>query len=390
MGPTHLPTDGARDLRWDFIRGLALFTIFIDHNRWLVPFQRHWLSDVTFGRFSFMDAADVFFFLSGFVSGLVYTKTLHLRGFAACQKKALRRSFELYATQAALCLVCFALLQYASGSYAAESTWAHYLRANASPWAALLNALKLGGESPIVEILSDYIIFIALAPLALCLLRRSRWLFVLLSLGVYAAAQGAVTVDHARRAFNPLAWQAIFFAGLFLGHAQATGQELWRPSAAVVAASAAGLVLIAAVRLAPGNLAAWLLHTDALAHLIPRELPLTGKHNLEPLRMFNLALWVMVVPAFGPAARMLRTRAAAVAIRCGQQSLAVFSAGIILNYVGVALLGTTSAHLFAKVVFTVLGCGVLVLTALLWQRLKAYRPNLAALGKAAEPERHPA
>src|SRR5437773_3619730 len=118
-----VPLSAGRDLRIDFIRGLALLMIFIDHNRCLVPNQHHWLSDYTLGRYSFIDAADVFVLLSGCVSGMVYSRILRSQSLTACVKKALRRCVQLHISQVSLLLICFTLVHSAHHSYLA-GTWA--------------------------------------------------------------------------------------------------------------------------------------------------------------------------------------------------------------------------------------------------------------------------
>jgi hypothetical protein len=64
----------ARDLRIDFLRGLALLAIFIDHIPW------NPLSRFTPQALGLSDAAEAFVFMSGIVSGIAYSKVLLSRG----------------------------------------------------------------------------------------------------------------------------------------------------------------------------------------------------------------------------------------------------------------------------------------------------------------------
>ena len=59
-------TATGRDLRLDFFRGLALFSIFIDH----IP--NNVLGQFTMQAAGFSDAAEVFIFISGYAAGMVY------------------------------------------------------------------------------------------------------------------------------------------------------------------------------------------------------------------------------------------------------------------------------------------------------------------------------
>src|SRR5438093_5208456 len=64
-----------RDLRLDFFRGLALFSIFIDHVDWNSPVAQFTLQSV-----GFSDAAEVLIFISGYTAGMVYGRAITHRG----------------------------------------------------------------------------------------------------------------------------------------------------------------------------------------------------------------------------------------------------------------------------------------------------------------------
>jgi len=102
-----------RDLRLDFFRGVALLWIFIDHIR------GNYLAAITLQRFSFIDAAEIFIFISGYVSRLVYTTAYMRSGFWGCFTKAARRCLQLYAAQVVVFLgSCIVLHQFAiRGTY---------------------------------------------------------------------------------------------------------------------------------------------------------------------------------------------------------------------------------------------------------------------------------
>jgi hypothetical protein len=66
-----------RDLRIDFLRGLALLFIFIDH----IP--DNGLAHFTLRNFGFADAAEVFVLLAGFSAVLAYQRSFEREGFRA-------------------------------------------------------------------------------------------------------------------------------------------------------------------------------------------------------------------------------------------------------------------------------------------------------------------
>src|SRR4051794_34910580 len=85
-----VPAAGARDLRLDFFRGLALFFIFIDH----IPDNT--LSYFTLQAVGFCDAAEVFIFISGYTAALVYGRTMLSRGALFAGAQVGRRVWQLY------------------------------------------------------------------------------------------------------------------------------------------------------------------------------------------------------------------------------------------------------------------------------------------------------
>ncbi len=86
----------SRDFRLDFLRGIALLVVLIDHIEAQTPIAliRAW----TPRTICFFDGADAFVFLSGLVFGRVFRTKLVQDGFLACQTKAIRRALRIYAT----------------------------------------------------------------------------------------------------------------------------------------------------------------------------------------------------------------------------------------------------------------------------------------------------
>ena len=72
-----------RDVRIDFFRGVALYMILVDH---VVGDP---LSKVTYQRFGFSDAAELFVFLSGVSCAIVYSRLLAklLVGLSQCDRQ---------------------------------------------------------------------------------------------------------------------------------------------------------------------------------------------------------------------------------------------------------------------------------------------------------------
>ena len=69
------PPSSQRDLRLDLFRGLANWAMFLGH----IPST--FLAWFSFRNYGFSDGADLFVFISGYTSALVYTKRMVERGF---------------------------------------------------------------------------------------------------------------------------------------------------------------------------------------------------------------------------------------------------------------------------------------------------------------------
>ena len=86
----NVPSDNVRDLRIDFLRGIALLVVFSDHIRSNV------LARYTPVAFGFSDMAEVFVFLSGYACGISYGRRIIERGASSCLKQAWTRAAQVY------------------------------------------------------------------------------------------------------------------------------------------------------------------------------------------------------------------------------------------------------------------------------------------------------
>src|SRR4030095_14607711 len=80
-----------RDLRLDFFRGLALFSIFIDHAD-----VNGFVSQFTLQSVGFSDAAEVVIFISGYTAGMVYGRAIEQRGLLRAAMRIYHRVWQLY------------------------------------------------------------------------------------------------------------------------------------------------------------------------------------------------------------------------------------------------------------------------------------------------------
>jgi hypothetical protein len=285
---------GARDLRVDFFRGLALWWIFTDH----IP------GDVM-GRWSLQnwalcDAAEVFVLLAGYGAGLAYGGTLRRAGFVAAAGAVVQRAWTLYVAHIFLFVVFsaqvgFSAVALARANYLDESNldvMAH------QPYQALLEALTLRYQPSLLNILPLYVVLLLMFVPALALLRYPR-LLASLSLALYIAARaGGLNFPSWTGGgwfFDPFAWQLRFVGGAILATNPVRIPIPHRIlDAAAIVVVAFGLLLIYFVWRHPG-----------IGFLLPppvfHKLLYVDKTTLDPLRVASVAalLWgvVRLVPA---------------------------------------------------------------------------------------------
>jgi len=95
-----------RDLRLDLFRGLANWAMFLGH---IPATVLAWLS---FRNYGFSDGADLFVFISGYTSALVYARKMRERGFIFGCTKLFRRSGKSMSPTS--CCSCFTWCLYIS------------------------------------------------------------------------------------------------------------------------------------------------------------------------------------------------------------------------------------------------------------------------------------
>lgn len=323
---------GGRDLRVDFFRGIALWFIFIDH----IP--GNVLGSLTLRNFALCDATEGFVLLAGYAAGLAYGSVMERSGWGLAAAQLLRRVGTLYVAHIFLFVIFTAQvgLSAAALDTAAYLDELHLDAFGEQPYRALLEALLLRFQPAFLDILPLYIVLLLLLVPALPLLRRPALLLglsFLLYLVVRLTETNLPSWTGGGWFFNPLAWQALFFAGCLLGYAPPGGQPArvpWHP--VLMAASVLVLVL--------GTLAlVAAFHRPELLERLPEQVAsvLAGvdKTALHPFRLLSiLALAYLLGHAVPAGAVWLQGTAAAPFVLMGQHGLPVFCSGIFLSFIG--------------------------------------------------------
>jgi hypothetical protein len=202
---------GKRDLRLDFLRGLCIFIMVVDHIGGYSP-----LRELTGGNLFFVSAAEGFVFISGLLLGTIYRRIIEREGFRSALFKALRRARTLYL----LTFVLTVSLAYITWWIGAPWTATQEI---ANPLRFALNVLMMRNSYLFTDVLTLYTLLIIGAPLALGLLYR-RWTWALLVGSwllwlLYQISPADASQPLPRiHSFHPAAWQIFFVHAMALGY----------------------------------------------------------------------------------------------------------------------------------------------------------------------------
>jgi hypothetical protein len=264
-----------RDITIDFLRGLCLPLMMIDHLR------GHWLSALSDRPLGFFPIAAVFVLLSGFAVGRQYEGA----------RRTWRRALQVYGLHLSASAVAVSLATYTPLGREIEI-------AVANPAKALLDAALLRPGVPLLDFLPMYIVFLAAAPLLMSCFKAGQEKAVLgLSFVLWLAYSWA-------------GWQFLFLSSLYLGYVQRT-QPLQKP----VGVKGLNLGLFGTI----------------VAMAVLRHSGVLTETGLGPLAVVNLYLCVAflwLVPA--PLMRMVRQGRLFIAV--GHNALAVCAWQVLVFY----------------------------------------------------------
>ena len=323
--------EASRDVRVDFLRGIALLVILVDH------IDGNILARVTYRLSGFADAAEWFVLLSGYVVGIAYGRAIERNGAFRTQAKACYRAGELYVAHIATLGIALALFHRmhagAAGTPRPALGSLDYTHLYDNGLAALWEVLTLRHLPPLFDILPAYMLFILAAPAYLVAVRRFGWQGPLAaSAAIYALpllVPGAnlPNLPDGHWYLNPLSWQFLFFIGVSAGacgwlrkNLNARPQRLMRAALAIFGT---GFVVKAVV-----------VQTTHDASLVPW----VGKVALEPILLLHFLSLVYLVLWLLPRRAPILTRAwVGPLVTCGRHPLPVFCGGLVLSVAGSVL-----------------------------------------------------
>jgi hypothetical protein len=338
--------NGQRDLRIDWLRGLVMTFVIIDHSK-----LSSLLSWFTYERFWTVTAAEVFVVLSGVVLGMVYGRKLNRGDWRRVVHGLGHRALTLYLAFLAVTL-SVVMLALAGIDVKSLTTFNDQVagfvelidpqRMGAAAWRDI--ALMRSGPWAF-QIIGLYVWLVAAAVPCLFALRFIGWRPVLAMSWIlylwYRLAPHPLTTAQFEQTFPILAWQLLFVHGIVIGyHRERLGAIAARVPRfvpiAVVAASAAFIVfaLCNPWTEGPGVLHWSLLSPERFTDLYFQYFTLT---DLRIGRLLNLAVALPVGYALLTAGWRLASPLGVVFVTLGQQSLGAF----VLHVYGILLV----AHL---------------------------------------------
>lgn len=350
-------SDRVRNLYVDLFRGLALFSIYIDH----IP--NNPVSRITLHSLGFFDAAEVFVFLAGFATAKAFGRSMESRPlFGAAQ--ILQRCWTLYVTHIFLFMLFVAEISWTvehfqNPMFAEEMRITRFLD---EPYVAVMRALVLQFQPAFLDILPLYIALLLGSIPVFLFLRWNASLCLAASFALWLAVQlfgialpaypGGVWL------FNPMAWQIVFVVGMAIGWDWNRRVNLWHP--ALVAACMVVSVVALATRLGLDIANYFDRVPEGLASLV---WPFTGKSNLMIVRLVNfLALAHTTAWITGrlpqPDSQWLRP-----IIQCGQNSLYVFCIGLSLSFFGHLILVEVDDSMVTLALLNIGGIVLMIVTA---------------------------
>jgi len=377
-------TEAGRDLRLDFFRGLALFSIFVDH------LPDNMVAQFTLQTVMFGDAAEVFILISGYTAGMVYGRAMERQGFLIAAVRVSHRVWQLYVAHVFLFVIFIAMMAYTvealnSSLYAEESQAADFL---SDPGVAVVKALTLQFQPAYMDILPLYIVLLAVLPFALIGFRFWPQVVLIASFALWLAVQidGRIALSaypgpNRVWTFNPFGWQALFFLGAWLGWRGTRGALPWLDRRWLLRLAAGFALAAFVIRLS------WTLHglyppIPALASGKALWLFLS-KEDLGLLRFASvLALALLVARLVAPQARFLAGRVAWPFVICGRHSLHIFCLGILLAVMGHLVLNESFGRVLMQLAVSAVGIGIMIAVAALMEWFAAARAG--AGGRVAE------
>jgi hypothetical protein len=366
----------ARDPRIDFTRGIANWFIFLDH----IPHNA--VNLLTLRNFGFSGATDLFVFVAGYAAALLFGKMARERGMVVTATRIFRRVWQLYAAYVVLFVIYIDVIGNVAAQTAATEIIDEYnvIGLVDEPTQTLMHGLMLQARPLNLDALQLFIALMAFFPLILwSMLRRPNWALAG-SIVLYSAARyfgwGFSAFPSGSWYFNPYCWQLLFVLGAWfaLNGARLMASIRHLPLLVVVAAAYllfALVVTVAGQFIDPSRV----LPAVLLEPFLPND-----KDNLAVSRILHFLALALVFTTLVPCGwSPLRWNVLQPVIKCGEEWLSAFCAGVFLSFAGHLVLITTPNSLVMQVLVSAAGMSIMTGIAyyISWSKRQDHRASLA-------------
>jgi len=348
-----------RDLRLDAFRGLALWFICLDH----IP--DNVVAWLTLRNYGFSDTTEVFVFVSGYTCMLAYGGALREQGWLTTVTRALRRGWEIYVAFLLLLIAYLAVVWAVGGGsrYLDETNTAIFFE---NPGAAIVRAALMQYTPVNTDVLPTFVLLHLAFPGLLWLLTRNAAVALAASLLLYLLVQAfgwnLPAWPQGQWFFNPLAWQALFVFGAWYAYEGTGRMRTIVQSRAALVLAMLYLAFSLAVALSWQFKVLEGFMPDALSKLIYP----VDKSNLSPLRLLHfIALAIVVVRLTERKWHSPMKPWMTAMIRCGENSLAMYCFGVLLSFMGRAVLVEFSGTIAMQVAVSIAGIALMIAAATL-------------------------
>jgi len=355
------------DLRIDLLRGLANWSLLLDH----IP--HNVVNFITLRNFGFSGATDVFVFIAGYAAALSFGRMAMERGFVVTTTRMLRRTWQLYVAYVVLFVIYIDIISNVAAQYATTEIIDEYnvIGIVDHPIRTLMRGLMLQAKPLNLDTLQLFVAMMAMFPLVLWSMLRRPNLTLAGSVALYAAARifdwSVPSFPSGTWYFNPFSWQLLSVLGAWFA---LNGSNLVR-----IARRLPWLRIAAAVYLLFALAVTIGARVPALAGFVPDSgldlfMPVE-KENLAPYRVMHLLalglLFTYFVPRDWPA---LRSGWLQPLMKCGKEWLASFCAGVFLSFAGHFVLITGPNSIAMQILVSVTGIALMTAIAyyISWSR----------------------
>ncbi len=362
-----------------------MFIIFVAHvpgNTWTL-----WIP----ARFGFSDATEIFVFCSGMASAIAFGGTFLRHGWWMGTARTAFRVWQVYWAHIGLFAITVSLLiVFNRLDTGVDYTERLYVLPFFEDTArSLFGLMTLTYVPNYFDILPMYLVILALMPLVVALARVSPYL-ALAAIGALwlVATTGHLDLPADPRTdrawfFNPFAWQLVFFTGFAFMAGWLKPPPIDRRL--VILAAAIVVLIVPFAHYKGWQTFQWIYDArDAVW-------PMLDKTDFGFLRYVHfLALAYLAWVAAGEGGRRLAGAGAwgrfvSITRKVGQQSLAIFLAGMVLAQVAGMVLDLTGRTVATTALVNLAGFGILIITAYTtaWFKSQPWRKPAAGHGATA-------